>query len=84
MPDTYGHELDLAIPDMDSADAEKRVRSILTDLPGIEAVRLIERGAYVRHRSSITSGQICEAIRKSGYRASIFQDDAGHVGRSSQ
>jgi hypothetical protein len=69
---------------MDSPEAEERVRGILSDLPGIESVTLIERGAYVRHRSSVTPGQICEAIRKGGYRASIFQDDAGHVGRSSQ
>jgi hypothetical protein len=84
MPDTSGHELDLAIPDMHSAEAEKRVRTILTDLPSIEAVRLIECGAYISHRRSIMPGQICEAIRKGGYRASIFQDDVGHVGRSSQ
>ena len=85
MPDTTSsHELDLAIPDMDSAEAEERVRSVLADLPGIQTVRLIERGAYIRHRSSVTPSQICEAVRKSGYRASIFQDDAGHVGRSSQ
>jgi hypothetical protein len=85
MPDTTSaHELDLAIPDMDSRQAEERVRGILTDLPGIESVRLIERGAYIRHRSAITPRQICEAIRNGGYRASIFQDDAGHLGRSSQ
>ena len=85
MPDTTSsHERDLAIPDMDSAEAEERIRTVLADLPGIQTVRLIERGAYIRHRSSVTPGQICEAVRKSGYGASIFQDDAGHVGRSSQ
>ena len=85
MPDTSSsHELDLAIPDMDSAEAEERIRTVLADLPGIQTVRLIERGAYIRHRSSVTPGQICEAVRKSGYRASIFQDEAGQAGRFSR
>jgi hypothetical protein len=79
------HELDLAIPDMDRPDGEKRVKETLEILRGIVAVRIIERGAWVRFRpESITAEEICEAIRQSGYRASIFQDTSGRTGKSSQ
>ncbi len=78
-------ELDLAIPDMDSATAEERVKAALEGLPGIEAVRIVERGAWLRHRpATIGADQICAAIRHAGYRPSIFQDSSGRTGRSSQ
>jgi len=78
-------ELDLAIPDMDTPDAERKVKAALELLQGIESVRLIERGAYIRHNAdSITADEICAAIRQGGYRASIFQDSAGRTGKSSQ
>ncbi len=78
-------ELDLAIPDMDTAIAEERVKDTLGRLRGIESVRLIERGAWVRHDGDqITGEQICLAIRQSGYRPSIFQDSNGRTGKSSQ
>jgi cation transport ATPase len=82
---THTNELDLAIPDMDSETAEKRVKDALHDLPGIETVRLMERGAWMRHRPDvITADQICEEIRRAGYRPSVFQDSTGRMGRSSQ
>ncbi len=81
----HHEETDLAIPDMDTALAEQRVKEVLERLRGVEAVRLIERGAWVLHDSDqITGDQICLAIRQSGYRPSIFQDTTGRTGKSSQ
>lgn len=77
-------EVDLAIPDMNSLEAEQAVQAALTGVPGIEAVRLVERGAWIRHRDTITPAEICEVVRRAGYRASIFQDSTGRLGRSSQ
>jgi hypothetical protein len=79
-------ELDLAIPDMDSAKAESDVKASLEQLPGMITARLIERGAFARYNPNvITKDQICIAVRQAGYRASIFQDSkSGKTGRSSQ
>lgn len=79
------NELDLAIPDMDSESAELAVKAVLEGIDGIESVRLMERGAWVRHRpDSITADQICAAIRHAGFRPSVFQDSTGRTGQSSQ
>lgn len=78
-------ELDLAIPDMDSQTSEEQVKKTLEALPGILAVRIIERGAFIRHRrGAITNDEICIAIRQLGLRVSIFQDSSGRQGKSSQ
>jgi hypothetical protein len=78
-------ELDLAIPDMDSPTAELSVKAALEDLRGIDVVRLMERGLWLRHRPDvITADQICATIRNAGYRPSIFQDSSGRTGKSSQ
>ena len=71
---------------MDSETAEAEVQTILKRLPGIESVRLVQRGAFVRyHSSEIDKDQICAAIRQSGFRASTFQDSkTGATGVSSQ
>ena len=79
------NELDLAIPDMDSENAERQVQDLLQGVPGIEAVRLMERGAWLRHRpETISADQICAVIRNAGFRPSVFQDSTGRTGRSSQ
>jgi len=80
------HELDLAIPDMDSQRAESEVAALLKDVPGVIHVRLFSRGAFIRYRASaITPAAICELIRRAGFRASTFQDSAsGRTGVSSQ
>ena len=79
-------ELDLAIPDMDTGRAEVRMKEILERLPGIQAVRLLERGAFIRYNPlGIDKDRICAAIRQSGFRASTFQDSkTGATGVSSQ
>jgi hypothetical protein len=79
-------ELDLMIPDMDSAETETSVQSVLQRLPGIQAVRIIQRGAWIRYNPlGISPDEICTAIRQSGFRASIFQDSkTGRTGVSSQ
>jgi hypothetical protein len=79
-------ELDLAIPDMDSGTAETEVARLLEKLPGLIQVRLLERGAFIRyHAETITHQQICEVLRRAGFRASTFQDSAsGETGLSSQ
>jgi hypothetical protein len=79
------NEVDLAIPDMDSQFAEEKVKAALEGIKGIETVRLMERGAWLRHQPDvITADQICQAIRHAGYRASVFQDTTGRTGLSSQ
>ena len=82
----HAEELDLAIPDMDSKQAELEVKASLEQLPGIIAVRLVERGAFARYNPNvINKDQICFAVRQAGYRASIFQDSkSGQTGISSQ
>ena len=82
----HPEELDLAIPDMDSKKAELDVKASLENLPGMIAVRLLERGAFARYDPSlINKEQICGAIRQAGYRPSIFQDSkSGKTGLSSQ
>lgn len=79
-------ELDLMIPDMDSAETETSVQSVLQRLPAIQAVRIIQRGAWIRYNPlGISPDEICTAIRQSGFRASIFQDSkTGRTGVSSQ
>lgn len=86
MKDDTVEELDLAIPDMDTENAENAVKKSLEKLPGIIAVRLMERGAFARYNPNVISqDQICIAVRQAGYRASIFQDSkSGRTGRSSQ
>lgn len=82
----HPEELDLAIPDMDSATAELAVKASLEQLPGIITVRLLERGAFARYNPNIINkDQICTAVRQAGYRASVFQDSkTGQTGLSSQ
>jgi copper chaperone CopZ len=82
----HHEELDLSIPDMDSATAEKAVKASLEQLPGIISVRLLERGAFARYNpNTINKDQICMAVRQAGYRPSIFQDSkTGQTGISSQ
>ena len=82
----HPEELDLAIPDMDSETAEMAVKASLERLPGMIAVRLIERGAFARYNPNVINmDQICLAVRQAGYRASIFQDSkTGRTGVSSQ
>jgi hypothetical protein len=82
----HPEELDLAIPDMDSKQAEMEVKASLEKLPGMIAVRLLERGAFARYNPNvINKDQICVAVRQAGYRASIFQDSkSGKTGLSSQ
>jgi hypothetical protein len=79
-------ELDLMVPDMDSAETETSVQSVLQRLPGIQAVRIIQRGVWIRYNPlGINPDEICTAIRQSGFRASIFQDSlTGRTGISSQ
>lgn len=85
-PLPHPEELDLAIPDMDSATAERSVQASLEKLPGIISVRLMERGAFARYNPNvINKDQICMAVRQAGYRASVYQDSkTGQTGRSSQ
>lgn len=79
-------ELDLMVPDMDSAETEMSVQKVLQKLPAIQAVRIIERGVWIRYNPlGITPDEICTEIRRSGFRASIFQDSkSGRTGVSSQ
>jgi hypothetical protein len=79
-------ELDLMVPDMDSAETETSVQGVLRKLPAIQAVRIIQRGIWIRYNPlGISPDEICIAIRQSGFRARIFQDSkTGRTGVSSQ
>lgn len=79
-------ELDLAIPDMDTDGAEERVKVALEKIPGIQSVRLLQRGAFIRYNPiGITKEEITTLIRRAGFRASTFQDSkSGETGVSSQ
>ncbi|MDB6148675.1 MAG: hypothetical protein JWQ44_123 [Chthoniobacter sp.] len=71
---------------MDTDTAEERVKVALEKIPGIQAVRLVQRGAFIRYNPiGITKEEICTLIRRAGYRASTFQDSkSGDTGVSSQ
>ncbi len=77
-------ELDLAIANMDSPEAETAVGRILKGLPGVHGVRLISRGAWISYDAgSISKDQICEILHRASYRAGLFQDSkSGHMGIS--
>jgi hypothetical protein len=78
-------ELDLAIADMVTQEQRVRASSILHDLPGVLAVRIQERGAWLSYRpTAISKEQICEALHRVGFRASTFQDSiTGKTGSAS-
>jgi len=79
-------ELDLMIHDMHTPADEAEVKAVLEKLPAIQAVRLVEGGAWIRYNPiGIGKDEIIMAIRQSGYRASNFQDSkSGDTGISSQ
>ena len=83
-PSMQATELDLTVLDMNSPEHQQQVRRALELLPGIGAVRIIQRGAWVLHDPEIiTSEQICRSLHQSGFRAGVFQDALGHEDRSS-
>ena len=79
-------ELDLAIPDMNDEDDEKRVSVLLKGIKGIQFVRILPRGAFIRYQpDAITGDAIVTALHHAGLRASTFQDSkTGKTGKSSQ
>jgi len=79
-------ELDLAIPDMNDEDDEKRVSALLKGIKGIQFVRILPRGAFIRyHPDAIAGDAIVAALHHAGLRASTFQDSkTGKTGKSSQ
>jgi len=81
-----GAELDLAIPDMNDEDDEKKVSAALKGIKGIQFVRILPRGAFIRyHPDAITGDAIVASLHHAGFRASTFQDSkTGRTGKSSQ
>jgi hypothetical protein len=79
-------ELDLAIPDMNDEDDEKQVGALLKGIKGIQFVRIMPRGAFVRYQpDAITGDAIVAGLHHGGFRASTFQDSkTGKTGKSSQ
>lgn len=75
-------ELDLAIPDMLVEADEIKASDILRHLPGVDAVRVVQRGAWVNYRPDVISkDEICHALRSAGLRAGVFQDSlSGQTG----
>lgn len=77
-------ELDLAIANMDTPEAERTVKTLLEPLRGIHAVRLVARGAWLDYEpDTISSAQICTTLQQAGFRAGLFQDsETGRTGNS--
>lgn len=77
-------QLDLSIPNMDTGMAESAVSGLLSRLPGVNNVRLIERGAWIEYDSSgISAPHIVSMLHRAGFRAGMFQDSkSGHMGSS--
>ncbi len=78
-------ELDLAVPNLNTAEDEARAGEILRKLRGVESVRIIERGIWVSFRPDTIHHQaICDALQKAGYAATVFQDsETGETGSTS-
>ena len=81
----HSEELDLSVSNMGSPALEEQARALLEDLPGIKALRLVERGIWIRYLPRrITADEILVAIRRAGFHAAIFQDSAsGRTGSAS-
>jgi copper chaperone CopZ len=70
-------ELDLAISDMDTPILENQVKTVLEGIPGIESVRLQERGALIHYRpKAVTKDRIADLISQAGFKVTVFQDSA--------
>ncbi|MEO7932272.1 MAG: hypothetical protein ABIT76_03840 [Chthoniobacterales bacterium] len=78
-------ELDLAVPNLNTAEDEAKAGKILQKLRGVEGVRIIERGIWVSFRpATIHHDAIIDALQKGGYKASLFQDsETGEMGSTS-
>jgi copper chaperone CopZ len=67
----HAEEIDLSVPDMDTAASVATVKASLRDLPGVIRV-LVGRRAFASHDpNTINKDQICAAVRQAGYRASV-------------
>lgn len=70
-------ELDIAVHDLDGQEREEEAKSALRSLAGVDAVRIIERGIWLRYRATtVSSAQIVAALRQAGFDATVFQDSA--------
>ena len=82
---TQYEEIDISIPNMDTAEAEKTARSILQNRRGIYAVRIIERGVWIEYDpSQISTAHIYELLNAAGLETEVFQESmSGLTGVSS-
>lgn len=78
MPDESAlEELDIAVHDLDGQEREEEAKAALRSLAGVDAVRIIERGIWLRYRATtVSSAQIVAALRQAGFDATVFQDSA--------
>jgi hypothetical protein len=62
------------------------VGALLKGIKGIQFVRIMPRGAFVRYQpDAITGDAIVAGLHHGGFRASTFQDSkTGKTGKSSQ
>lgn len=66
-------ELGLFLPEMDTQQ-ERQAARILRILPGVVEVRLVSQGLRLSFRpETITDRQICEALRREGFRPFVFR-----------
>ena len=62
------------INDVNSEVAQNAVRDAVKDLNGVRDVQFVGGGAIVTYNPlGISKGEICTAIRRSGYRATEFE-----------
>jgi hypothetical protein len=76
-------ELDLAVQNLDGADQEKAAAAVLRGLPGIGAVRIVQRGVWLKYQPGIVAKEgVLAALREAGFDARLFQDGvSGAAGR---
>ena len=76
-------ELDLAVQNLDGSDQEKTAAAVLRSLPGVGAVRILERGIWLKYRPGVVAKEgVLAALREAGFDARLFQDGAsGAEGR---
>jgi hypothetical protein len=76
-------ELDLSVQNLDGDEQERRAAATLKNLPGIGAVRIVQRGVWLKYQPrSVTKEKILAALREQGFDARLFQDEAsGAAGR---
>ena len=67
-------ELELAIDDLETEEAEELVRNALKDLTGIHGARIVRGGVHVIYNPlGVTPDEIIDEIRRCGFTVDTWQ-----------